>query len=304
MQYKNKLKNLARVFAAALCLGHLGCATRYSVKTYPAGAQVYTRDLTSNEKKLVGVTPIEITGDAKLGDVFFLVVEKQNYKPKEILIRATEGETLAINAKLDPMTADEIEASKAVAKNEDQKPPQSPEEKKKKDEEELKKLVEDLKLRVALLENTTSFYKDAMFSSRFLGNGQAKFDRDKNDKIVDNMFLAQQAITAKDFTKANQLIDSAIEQDEYLSQAWLLKGSLRYLQNDFQGAKQAWERCLKIDPYDKIAYTYLGRVYEKLNLPKLDKPSAALRYPASLIDIEKKKKEADAKKQAADANNP
>lgn len=265
------------------------CSTKYTVKTYPAGAQVYTRDLTSNEKKLVGVSPVEIAGEAKLGDVFFLVIEKQNYKPKEILVRASEGETLAINAKLDPMTPDEIESATKIAKKEEDKkdPPQPPQDPKKKKDKELEDLIAELKLRVALLENTTSFYKDAMFSSRFMGNGQAKFDRDKNDKVIENMFYAQQAITSKDYPKANKLIDDALEQDEYLSQAWLLKGSLRYLQSDYAGAKQAWERCLKIDPYDKVAYNYLGRVYDKLGLPKLDKPAAALRYPASLVDIEK-----------------
>ncbi len=288
MQYKNAIRILSLI---ALAATQFACSTRYLVKTYPAGAQVYTRDLSTNEKKLVGVTPLEIEGEAKLGDVFFLVIEKQNYKPKEILVRATEGETLAVNAKLDPLTADELDAAKALAKKEDDKKPEQKPEDPKKKEDELKKLIEELKLRVALLENTTSFYKDAMFSARYIGNGQAKFDRDKNDKIVDNMFNAQQAITAKDYAKANKLIDDSIEQDEYLAQAWLLKGSLRYLQNDFAGAKQAWERCLKIDPYDKIAYTYLGKVHEKLGLPKLDRPAAALRYPASLVDIEKKKKE-------------
>jgi tetratricopeptide (TPR) repeat protein len=276
-------------FAVALLIS--GCATHYTVKTYPAGAQVYTRDLTSNEKKLVGVSPVEIEGEAKLGDVFFLVVEKQNYRPKEILVRASEGETLAISAKLDPMTQEEMDNANKLAKKEDDKkePQQPPQDPKKKKDKDLEELIEELKLRVALLENTTSFYKDAMFSSRFAGNGQAKFDRDRNDKVIDNMFQAQQAIAGKDFVRANKLIDDSIEQDEYLAQAWLLKGSLRYLQNDFQGAKAAWERCLKIDPYDKIAYNYLGRVYEKLGLPRLDRPAAALRYPASTVEIEKKK---------------
>lgn len=281
----------------AIGLVQFACSTKYTVKTYPAGAQVYTRDLTSNEKKLVGVSPVEIAGEAKLGDVFFLVVEKQNYKPKEILVRASEGETLAINAKLDPMTPDEIEATKALAKKDDDKkdPQQPPQDPKKKKDDELENLVQELKLRIALLENTTSFYKDAMFSSRFQGNGQAKFDRDKNDKVIENMFYAQQAITSKDFPRANKLIDDALEQDEYLAQAWLLKGSLRYLQNDFAGAKTAWERCLKIDPYDKVAYNYLGKVYDKLGLAKLDKPAAALRYPASIVDIEKKTKKPEPK---------
>ena len=292
MDYKNAIRIIG---ITALAVFQSACSTRYLVKTYPAGAQVYTRDLTSNEKKLVGVSPVDIEGEAKLGDVFFVVVEKQNYKPKEILIRATDGETLAISAKLDPMSADEIEAQKVAEKKKDddqKQPPQDP----KKKEDDLKALIDEMKLRIALLENTTSFYKDAMFSARYVGNGQAKFDRDRNDKIVDNMFEAQQAITSKDYAKANKLIDEAIEKDEYLSQAWLLKGSLRYLQNDFQGAKQAWERCLKIDPYDKIAYTYLGKVYEKLGMPKLDRPAAALRYPASVVEIEKKKDAAAAVK--------
>jgi tetratricopeptide (TPR) repeat protein len=283
-KFKNRVKFLGM---ATIALIQFGCATRYLVKTYPAGAQVYTRDLTSNEKKLVGVSPIEIEGDGKLGDTFFVVVEKQNYKPKEILIRANEGETLAINAKLDPMTSDEMNADAKLAekKKDDDKPPQQPPQDPKK---KMDDLVEELKMRVALLENTTSFYKDAMFSSRFQGNGQAKFDRDRNDKIIDNMFLAQQAISSKDYVKAGTLLDDAIEQDEYLAQAWLLKGSLKYIQNDFAGAKQAWERTLKIDPYDKIAYTYLGKVYEKLGLSRLERPAAALRYPASTVEIETK----------------
>jgi len=134
-------------------LGQFACSTKYTVKTYPAGAQVYTRDLVSNEKKLVGVSPVEIAGEAKLGDVFFLVVEKQNYKPKEILVRASEGETLSINAKLDPMTPDEIEAAKPIAKKDDDKkdPPQPPQDPKKKKDKELEDLIEELKLRVALL---------------------------------------------------------------------------------------------------------------------------------------------------------
>lgn len=287
-------RSVSALVALLATMSGAGCATKYTVRTYPAGAQVYTRDLNSNEKKLVGVSPVEIAGEAKLGDVFFLVVEKQNYKPKEILVRASEGETLSISAKLDPMTLEEIDNANKLAKKEDDKkdPQQPPQDPKKKKDKELEDLIEDLKLRIALLENTTSFYKDAMFSARFTGNGQAKFDRDRNDKVIENMFFAQQAITAKDFPRANKLIDDALEQDEYLAQAWLLKGSLRYLQNDFQGAKSAWERCLKIDPYDKVAYNYLGRVYEKLGLPKLDKPAAALRYPASVVDIEKKKPKA------------
>ena len=291
------MKQAAKTLGLSAILASLSaCATHYSVKTYPAGAQVYTRDLATNEKKLIGVSPTDISGDAKMGDVFFVVVEKQNYKTKEILVHASEGETLSINAKLDPMNAEELAANDVKKKEDDKKPESPPQDPKKKKDKDLEALIEELKLRVALLENTTTFYKDAMFSSRYMGNGQAKFDRDRNDNLVQNMFDAQQAITAKDYAKANKLIDDAIEKDEYLSQAWLLKGSLHYIQNDFKGAKVAWERCLKIDPYDKIAYAYLGKVYEKLGVARLDKPAAAFRYPASLIDIDTKNESAKAQK--------
>jgi tetratricopeptide (TPR) repeat protein len=283
-------RELPRLLGATLILSSLAaCSTHYAVKTYPSGAQVYTRDLATNEKKLIGVSPTDISGEAKLGDVFFVVVEKQNYKTKEILVHASEGETLTINAKLDPMNSEELAANDAKKKEDDKKPEQPPQDPKKKKEKDLEALIEELKLRIALLENTTTFYKDAMFSSRFMGNGQAKFDRDRNDTVVQGMFEAQQAITSKDYARANKLIDDAIEKDEYFSQAWLLKGSLHYLQNDFRGAKTAWERCLKIDPYDKTAYAYLGKVHEKLGIARLDKPAAAFRYPASMVDIESKK---------------
>ncbi|RME18446.1 MAG: hypothetical protein D6797_00405, partial [Bdellovibrio sp.] len=279
-----KLSNLLFPFLVFL----IGCSGKYLIKTYPSGAKVYVRDIRTKEKKLIGLSPAQIKEESRLGDVFFVVLEKQNYKPKEIMIRVNEGESLTVTAQLDPMTGEELrEAASVAGKKEDKgQPPMPPQDNKKKTN--LKEEVEDLQLRVALLENTVSFYKDALFSPRFKG-GPASFDRDRNDKVIGYMFQAQQAVVRANYKKALELLDKVVQIDEYVSNAWLLKGSVKYLQKDYEGARLAWERCLKIDPHNQVAYRYLSTVYEKLGLEKLPRRPEALRYPAVQMEIEKRR---------------
>lgn len=266
-------------FLSISCLLLLSaCGGKYMVRTYPTGAKVQVRDIQTKETKLVGLSPAEIPEENSFGDVFFVVLEKENFKKKEILVRAESGESLTISAQLDPLSPDEQGAGDGQKKDQGQPQKKKP----KKDE------LEELKLRVALLENTVSFYKDAMFSARYKGNGQAKFDRDQSDEIVEKLFQAQQAILGRNYDTANELIDEAIKKDEYLSKAWLLKGSLKFLQRDYEGARLAWERTLKMDPYNTEAYQYLSKVYKILGVNELPKKPAALRYPASQVEIDKR----------------
>ncbi len=290
---KNKFACLLTGFG--LCLSIFGCSGKYLIKTYPAGAKVYLRDIKSNEKKLVGLSPAQIKEESGLGDVFFLVFEKQNYKEKEVMIRVNPGESLTVAAQLDPMINDGTTtdgkngADSGKKDNEDKPPPGQPKSDEKKAEmEKLKEEIADLNLRVALLENTTVLYKDAIFSARFQG-GPAKFDRDRNDNVIGYMFQAQQAIAGNQLGKAIALIDKAIELDEYVSQAWLLKGSVKYLQKDYSSARSAWERSLKLDPYNKIAFKYLNEVYKRMGDSPLVAPPADLRTPSSVLDINKRK---------------
>ncbi|MCC7442402.1 MAG: hypothetical protein IT285_12265 [Bdellovibrionales bacterium] len=255
-----------------------GCSGKYLVKTYPAGAKVYVRDIQTKENKLVGLSPVTIPEESTLGDVFFVSLEKENFKKKDVLVRVDSGESLTITARLDPLSPEEL-AEQGEGEGQGQPKPED----KKKEE---KKDLEELKMRVALLENTVSFYKDAMFSARFSGNGQAKFDRDRNDQVVEKLFQAQQATLRKNYDTALKLIDEALQQDEYMSKGWLLKGSIKYLQGDMQGARVAWERTLKIDPHSREAYQFLSRVYSRMGLGELPKQPAALRYPASQQEIE------------------
>ncbi len=282
--------NRFRILIPLITLSIFGvsCSGKYTVKSYPPKAKVYIRNLESQDKKLMGVSPIKIDEESELGDVFFLVFEKENYKEKEVMVKVNEGESLTIATRLEPLLI--TDEGKGLAKKDDEnKPPQpgKPPEKKKKDDDKLKKEMEDVKLRVALLENTVTFYKDAMFSSRFQG-GMAKFDRDKSDDIVDKLFKAQKLISVKNYKLAMKNINSVIKNDEYNANAWLLKGSTYYLMGSYSLAKRAWERCLQINPHDKIAYRYLNKVYAKIGVKKMPGKPAVLRYPASQVEIEKR----------------
>ena len=268
----------------------VGCAGKYLVKTYPSGAKVYVQDLGSKDKKLIGLSPVQIEEESNLGDVFFVVLEKEKYKEKSVMVRVNSGESLAISAQLDPVNPDDFDPNKQVADNEDkdkkddpQQPPQQAKKDKKKDEDiaDMKEEIADLNMRVALLENTTALYKDAIFSSRFAGGGPAKFDRDRNDRVIQSMFEAQQAIADNDLRKAEKAVNSAIKEDAYVTNAWLLKGSISFLKKDFENAKKAWERSLKLDPYNQMALKFLNRVYRRLGEDEVRQP-AALRTPSSL----------------------
>jgi len=267
----------------------VGCAGKYVVNTYPAGAKVYVKDVLTKERKLLGISPIQINEESKLGEVFFLEFEKESYQNKEVMIKVNAGESLAVTSRLDPLSPDKLGdgSGNANAKNDDKNPPQPPpkDDQKKKD---WQAEIDDLKLRVALLENTSNVYKDAIFSARFKG-GPATYDRDDTQRLIGLLFDGQQAIIKGDYLTAGQVLDKAIQLDEYSSQAWLLKGSVAYLNKNLPEAKKAWERTLKIDPYNKSAYHYLSEVYKRLGLTELPAKGPETRYPSSIREIEKRK---------------
>lgn len=272
---------------AIACLGLTACGGKYVVKSFPSDAKLYIKDIRTNEKKLVGNTPTSIEEDPRLGEVFFVVLEKENYKPKEIMLKVNEGESLTVAAKLDPLLVGDGSENQVAKKDDDQKPQQGgkPDEKPK----DWQKEMDDMKMRIALLENTTSFYKDALFSPRLSG-GLPAHDRDRNETVVGNIFKAQQSIMKGKYDEALQSIDKATQLDEYATNAWLLKGSVKYLLKDFQGARLAWEQTLKLDPYNKVAFKYLNNVYKVLKVEPLTENPATLRQPASTLEINQRRR--------------
>lgn len=264
----------------------IGCSGKYVINTYPAGAKVYVKDVLTKERKLLGIAPIQMEEESKLGEVFFLEFEKESYQNKEVMMKVNPGESLTVSARLDPLSADKLAEAANAQKNDDKNQPQQPpkDEQKKKD---WQADIDDLKLRVALLETTSDVFKEAMFSPRFKG-GPAGFDRDDNQRLVGFLFEGQQAIVKGDYTAANMVLDKALQIDEYNSQAWLLKGSVAYLNKNLPDARKAWERTLKIDPYNKSAYRYLNEVYKRLGLNELPPKGPEMRYPATVKEIDKR----------------
>jgi tetratricopeptide (TPR) repeat protein len=252
------------------------CATRYTVKSFPEGATVFVKDLVTQEKKLVGQTPLTLKKTKEMGEVFFFAIEKDNFQSKQVLMTPKDGENLTISVMLDP-SQDKKDDKLANKDGKDDKG-QSPQDEKKKAEDAMK----DLNLRIAVLENTVSLQKDALFSGRYSGSGgPARFDRGRNDEIVDHLFKSQQLVMVKKYPEAQAELDQALMIDEYLPQAYLIKGTIFYVNKSYDQAKIAWERCLKVDPYNAQAYNYLRLVDKKLGraMPP-DRPSM-LRAPAT-----------------------
>jgi len=264
------------------------CAGKYVVKSYPNDSKIYLRDVKTNEKRLVGNTPAQIKEDEKLGDVFFLVFEKENYKTKEIMVKVNEGESLLINATLDPIITQDGDGKNVAGKGDEKDKPQPGSPKKEEPPKDWQQEITDMKLRIALLENTASFYKDALFSPRLAG-GQPAHERDRRETVTGLVFQAQQSIMKGKNDEALLKIDKAIEQDEFSPNAWMVKGSIQYLRKDYAGAKLAWEQTLKLDPYNQTVLKYLNNVYKLMNVEPIPENPAALRYPASTIEINKRK---------------
>lgn len=284
--------NSAPLFFLMLVLISLlsACAGKYRIKSYPPEAKVYIKDINTNEKKLIGTTPVEISEDKKLGDVFFLVLEKDNYKPKDIMLKINEGESFSVSTRLDPLIPGSSDASNIAKGDEKDKPPEGSPKKDDAPPKDWQQEIADMKLRVALLENTTAFYKDALFSSRLAG-GLPSADRDRKEKVVGLVFEAQQSVARKKYTVALSSLDRAIQLDEYATNAWLLKGSVNFLLKDYEAAKIAWERTLKLDPYNKVAFRYLNSVYKQLKEVPLTENAAELRQPAYTLEIDRRNKD-------------
>jgi tetratricopeptide (TPR) repeat protein len=266
------------VLLAALVLFETGCASRYVIRTFPAGANVYVKDVVTQEKKLIGPTPLTLKKTKDMGDVFFLAFEKDNFFPKQVLMTPRDGENFTVSVNLDPMVDGKGGKAGEGGNGEGQQGgQQSPSDAKKKEED-----AKELQLRVALLENTVAIYKDALFSARYApSGGPASFDRDRNDQIVDHLFKGQQLVAAKKYNEALAEIDQAIMKDEYLPQAHLIKGSIFYVNKQYEQAKLEWERTLKIDPYNGQAYQYLRLVSRKLNQAMPPERPSMLRVPAA-----------------------
>jgi len=108
----NKLLKIASVLIFTQWI--LGCiSSRFAVKTDPVDAEVFVRSFGSDEKKLIGKTPINMTlvelqNQTKVspvsGEFFEIVIEKQGFQSERVLVpgaRMGHIETIVM-AKLKP----------------------------------------------------------------------------------------------------------------------------------------------------------------------------------------------------------
>lgn len=92
-----KMSSLVNLIVMAVGFG--GCVTStYTVKTDPPGAEVYVKSFDSDEKQLIGQTPLTLSYSelrektkipASSGEFFRLILEKKDYQAETMLVPAS-----------------------------------------------------------------------------------------------------------------------------------------------------------------------------------------------------------------------
>jgi tetratricopeptide (TPR) repeat protein len=245
------MNTLRTIFLGILLIGGLGaCGTMYRVRSYPEGAKVVIQNVVSKEEFEIGETPADFEHLSKYGDGFLVKVSKEQFLPEEVFLSRAPGSDTTLQVNLKPG-----QDPNALAGNEDDKDKSKPEDKKKEEDE--------LKNRIAVLERTFEIFKGAIFSPR-LASGPASVDRRNTDMKVGLVNKAQGFIERRQFDQAEEAIDRLLEQDEYLTQGHVLKGTMLYMKGDYQAASRSWERALEIDPYQKLTRQYLVEAYKRM----------------------------------------
>jgi len=242
------------------------CANTVKINSYPNDAKVFVKDILTDTKTLLGQTPLNIKRTDQMSDVFFISIEKDDFLTRDILVKSNDNESIFIDAKLEPKE-EKLLAEQLGLQASPSSPSSSENDRKKKTDEQEQKLKE-LEKRLALLDNTLDMYKNALFSQRY--SGGERFTSRDNDKVLKLLFDAQKDIMNKRYKNANNKIDKALQIDEYLSQAYVLKGSIDYIERNFSKARINWERALEIDPYNSEVLKYLRRLYKRLGIEETE----------------------------------
>jgi len=248
-----------------IALATSACSSSIRVRSYPTEAKVFIKDIITGDKREIGKTPLDITRTEAMGDVFFLTLEKDDFLARDVLIKSLQDESVYINAKLEPKEektlAEQLGLQKEDAGGQKDK---NAEEQKKKLAEQMK-MLQEMQAKIGTLDNTIDTYKDALFSQRYIGT--SRFSERNNDKVIKLLFTAQRNVMAKNYKLALKQIDKAIELDEYMAQAHVLKGSIYFISRNFPLARASWERALEVDPYNEEVLKYLQRLYGKIGIP-------------------------------------
>jgi tetratricopeptide (TPR) repeat protein len=93
--------------------------------------------------------------------------------------------------------------------------------------------------------------------------------------------IAMLYFNIKDFKKAIEYMNKAIDLNPSNSVYWYNKGVILYNMSDYQSAAKCYETAIELNPKDREAWTYLGSSYS--NLSRFDK---ALKSYQAALDLE------------------
>lgn len=270
-----------------------GCASSYHVKTYPADAKVSIQNASTRKSYPLGTGSVRFDPKREFGSTFFLVVTKPGFRPKEIFVAPNAGGasdyivTLSPNPKGSQFNPTlETEMNAYIQHKVDKMLSEAEEKMKKADEARRAVQADEIRLEMAqrtldadkrlkVVEQTFDVYKDVLFSERF-AHGPASFDRRRIDNAVDMVNRIQAKINEKKLSEASALIEKLLENDEYFSKGYALKGTVKYLEGKIPEAVTAWERATELNPNDAATKQFLAKLNQN---PKNRQPASAASSP-------------------------
>lgn len=90
------------------------------------------------------------------------------------------------------------------------------------------------------------------------------FDASKEDRINDLLHKTDELVSAQNFEEAKKSIEAALilqeNSDNYMRQGFILKNL-----NEFEGALEAFDKVLELEPQNDMAYIFKGELYNALN---------------------------------------
>ncbi len=76
-------------------------------------------------------------------------------------------------------------------------------------------------------------------------------------------YRSEELISQGKYNEAIPVLNTLINVDSTIHEAWFLRGVARYYQNDFAGAQNDFDKCLNINPLFSQSYQYSAMVFEQ-----------------------------------------
>lgn len=97
-----------------------------------------------------------------------------------------------------------------------------------------------------------------LFTFLFINHTNAQFNK------AYFFYKGEELISKGNYAEAIPILNTLLNVDSTIHEAWFLRGVARYYQNDLIGAQKDFDKCLSINPLFSQAYQYNAMVFEQM----------------------------------------